>query len=108
MRKYPFESCEHHPDKSLELFCFSDKALLGMMCIVEQHSGHQCANIKRVADDYLKEIEEDKETISTGLAKCRGNGMRDQLTKDKDSLTAQITKADLHQSRRAARDGCAP
>jgi hypothetical protein len=53
--RYPPPYCEKHRDKIVELYCFDCKAVSCMMCFVEIHASHRCADVIQVSDEFRRE-----------------------------------------------------
>ena len=51
--------CGMHPEKGLELYCLDCKSAVCVICFVENHKLHDCANIDKVANNFCERLNAD-------------------------------------------------
>ena len=51
--------CDKHPDKRLELYCFDCGGNICVLCFAVSHQQHKCAEVKKVAKDFVASIQSD-------------------------------------------------
>jgi len=89
--KFTENSCDKHSEESIKLYCFQCKLAVCMMCFVEEHSSHKCSDIKKVADELMKQLDGDITALQETDNKC--NKLIEKLESDKTELTGNTEKA---------------
>ena len=46
--------CDQHKDERLKLYCHDCEINVCLMCCAVDHSGHKCADVGKVADEFIK------------------------------------------------------
>ena len=87
----PPSYCDQHEDKSIEIYCFDCKMAICMMCYIEIHNAHKCSDIKKVHEDFRKQMASDTVNVAAGAEKVRE--MLESLEKEKNEFIGQTTKA---------------
>ena len=82
--------CDQHHDRSIEIYCFECKSAICMMCYIEMHNTHKCSDIKKIEDDFCKQMQTDGECVAKGVEKCRE--MLKRLEKERHDFREQIAK----------------
>jgi len=70
--KFPETSCDKHPEKSLEYYCFECKVAICMNCYIkERHGSHDCTVVKDVANDLANLMTAKNEGIKAKIKDCK-------------------------------------
>ena len=85
--------CEQHDDEKLKLYCFDCRTVMCVMCYIELHNNHKCANINKVDDDFRKQMASDVNNVAAGVKKCRE--MLERLEKEKNDYNVQVAKTGI-------------
>jgi len=70
-----------------------------MMCFAVEHQSHKCSEIKKVQDDFQKQMAVDVDNIAAGVDKCKE--MRESVDKEKSEFVEQVKKAGVEISEKA-------
>jgi len=98
--KFPETSCDKHPDKSLEIYCFECKAVICMLCYIkEQHNSHKCTDVKDVADELAAQLTADAEGIKAKIEDCKA--MLKKITDEERFLTDEVMEIETVINERA-------
>jgi len=91
--KFSDTSCNKHPDKCLEIYCFECETAVCMMCVMcEGHQSHKCSDVKKVADDLAAQLTADATGIQAKIKDCKS--MLDKIADEERILTAEVTKTE--------------
>ena len=69
--QFPETSCDKHPDKCMEIYCFECKTAVCILCYVRGHNSHKCSDVKDVADDLTTQVTADAEGIKGKVEDCK-------------------------------------
>ena len=59
--------CDQHKDEKLKLYCHDCQINVCLMCFAVDHSGHKCADVGKVADEFIKSFDSDVRSISSRI-----------------------------------------
>jgi len=65
--------CQVHPYRLVELYCYDCKTITCVTCYVENHNKHECADIKKSAENFNEQLNEDISNVSTCVVQSRTN-----------------------------------
>ena len=85
--------CSHHPDDALRLYCFDCTATICMMCFVEVHKSHRCADVDKVAGSFRKQLNTDIRRASGCIDDILKSG--EQLHKDRSDFVKHIATLEV-------------
>jgi hypothetical protein len=57
--------CEKHLEEHVKIYCFDCKTVSCIMCYIELHNNHKCADVNKVSEDFRVEMTADIEKLST-------------------------------------------
>ena len=86
----PPSYCDQHKDENLKIYCFDCKMAICMMCYIELHNTHKCSHIKKVGDDFRKQMSSDVDNIAAGVKKCRE--MLQSVEREETNFIGQVTQ----------------
>ena len=75
--------CDKHPDKPLELYCIDCDTNICMKCFAVSHRQHECAEIEKMSNDFVKRIQSDIEPFSSRISQFRESLSKVEGTKEK-------------------------
>ena len=59
--------CDQHKDERLKLYCHDCEINVCLMCFAVNHTGHKCADVGKVADEFIKLFDSDISSISSRI-----------------------------------------
>jgi len=59
--------CDQHKDEKQKLYCHDCEINVCLMCHVVNHIGHMCADIGKVADEFIKLFDSDVSSVSSRI-----------------------------------------
>jgi len=59
--------CDQHKDEKLKLYCHDCEINVCLTCFAVDHSGHKCADVGKVADEFIKSFDSDVRSISSRI-----------------------------------------
>ena len=59
--------CDQHKDERLKLYCHDCEVNVCLMCFAVDHSGHKCADVGKVADEFIKSFDADIGSMSSRI-----------------------------------------
>jgi len=89
----PLSTCEKHVDKYLEIYCFDCKLATCMMCYINVHNKHKCADVNEIAAELREQMTTDVDKITAGVDKCRE--MITKIEKEKSDFIEKVTRAEM-------------
>jgi len=89
-KSVPPASCDKHKDENLKLYCFECQSAICMMCFAVEHQSHKCSEIKKVEDDFQKQMASDVTDVASGVDKCRQ--ILENLAKEQNYFVEQVEK----------------
>ena len=59
--------CDQHKDERQKLYCHDCYINVCLMCFAVDHTGHKCADVKNVADEFKKQFESSISSVSSRI-----------------------------------------
>ena len=100
MTKFQAIYCHMHRSETIKLFSSEYRLCASLVCYIENHSGHKCMDINKVADGFKQELQTD----FIGKIDGQISLMRQKLTvgreEQKNCFLKQIQTAESDLNRR--------
>jgi len=90
IQSLPPGACDRHVDKNIEIYCCDCKSAICMMCYIDRHNGHKCADLNKVEGDFCKRMGSDVAQVTIGAKKC--SKMLLDLDKEKNEFIEKVAK----------------
>jgi len=62
--------CEHHPKEIIQMYCYQDNVAICLICCVESHQSHRCANVDKAAGQFTDQMKDDLRKVANRNAEC--------------------------------------
>lgn len=93
------KECDKH-HRTLELYCFRCSANICVMCVSEEHEGHKCHAISKVAEKLSEDLKRDIEELASCGSRLKAvvdivvshKQKYERYFQDMDELTAGLTR----------------
>jgi len=95
----PLSTCEKHPDKYPDIYCFDCKKPICTMCCINVHNNHKCSDVNEIAGEFREQMTSDVDKIVIGLDTCRE--MLTKIETEKSDFIQQVAKAELEVDEKA-------
>ena len=59
--------CDQHKDERQKLYCHDCEINVCLMCFAVDHNGHKCADVRKVADEFIKLFDSDIRSVSSRI-----------------------------------------
>jgi len=99
-QQLPLSTCEKHPGKYLEIYCFDCKKPICVMCCISLlHNKHKCSDVNEIADEFREQMASDVDKVVAGGDICRE--MLKKIKKEKNDFNEQVAKAEKEIGKKA-------
>jgi len=85
--------CDLHQQELLKMYCMTCERSICFLCYAEQHTGHKCSDINKIAESFMRDITHDIEDANLILSDVLAD--RDELEQKRDVFLTQVSNYDL-------------